>query len=59
MGAQRRFRCRTCEAISPADALVVGAWGDPCCPACGAADVERYRTRWEILYNFFFLYKVY
>lgn len=54
-----RYRCNTCGHIVPRTELRRGAWGDPCCPACGANDVERHRTRFDQWYATFFLYKVY
>jgi hypothetical protein len=59
MKGKPTYTCRTCAATHAATALVRGAWGDRCCPACGSADLERRRSRWAQLYATFFLYKVY
>lgn len=53
------YACRSCGAVHERVALRRGAWGDMCCPACGVADLERQRSRFERWYAIFFLYKVY
>lgn len=53
------YRCEGCGQVSQRSRLATGAWGDPCCPACGSAHIVRHRTRSQELFRTFFLFKVY
>jgi hypothetical protein len=58
-GDEACYRCEGCGQMSRRSQLAKGAWGDPCCPACGSAHIVRHRTRMQQLQRTFFLFKVY
>ena len=53
------YRCESCGQISLRKDLPRDSWGDPCCPACKSPSIERYHTKSETVYAWFFLFKVY
>ena len=58
-GPDAQYRCNACQQISLRTQLLRDSWGDPCCPACKSPHIERYRTKSEVFYNWFFTFRVF
>jgi hypothetical protein len=58
-GPDLQYRCQSCSQITLRKDLPRDSWGDSCCPACGSLRIERYRTRSETVYAWFFTFRVF
>ncbi|HEU5097523.1 MAG TPA: hypothetical protein VFU22_00655 [Roseiflexaceae bacterium] len=54
-----QYHCESCGQIGPRSDLRRDSWGDAYCPACRSPKIERYHTRSETFYAWFFTFRVF